>query len=93
MSSQLLPQLSLSAQAFQLPFHRPLPEELLEYARIDTHYLLYIAEQLRNHLTDRGLMQPVLERSRQLCLRVSLIGVLILDYLDLYPILSLTLTC
>ncbi|VDD79489.1 unnamed protein product [Mesocestoides corti] len=49
---------------------RPLPEELVTYARTDTHYLLYIAEQLRNHLADRGLLSSVLERSRELCLRI-----------------------
>ncbi|BHF59344.1 Exosome component 10 [Sparganum proliferum] len=49
---------------------RPLPQELIEYARSDTHYLLYIAEQLRGHLSDRGLLQSAVERSRELCLRV-----------------------
>ncbi|VDK77851.1 unnamed protein product [Dibothriocephalus latus] len=50
--------------------HRPLPQELLQYARSDTHYLLYIAEQLRGHLSDRGLLQSAMERSRELCLRI-----------------------
>uniref|UniRef100_A0A0X3NKK8 Exosome complex component 10 homolog n=1 Tax=Schistocephalus solidus TaxID=70667 RepID=A0A0X3NKK8_SCHSO len=49
---------------------RPLPQELIEYARSDTHYLLYIAEQLRGFLSDRGLLQSAMERSRELCLRI-----------------------
>ncbi|KZT28826.1 hypothetical protein NEOLEDRAFT_1057691 [Neolentinus lepideus HHB14362 ss-1] len=34
---------------------RPLPQEMLEYARSDTHYLLYIYDNLRNALLDRSL--------------------------------------
>jgi exosome complex exonuclease RRP6 len=33
---------------------RPLPLEMLEYARSDTHYLLYIYDNLRNALLERG---------------------------------------
>jgi exosome complex exonuclease RRP6 len=33
---------------------RPLPTEMLNYARSDTHYLLYIYDHLRNALLDRG---------------------------------------
>ncbi|KAF8989034.1 hypothetical protein BDQ17DRAFT_1393351 [Cyathus striatus] len=33
---------------------RPLPEEMLQYARSDTHFLLYIYDNLRNALLDRG---------------------------------------
>lgn len=37
-------------------YHRPLPEEMMYYARSDTHYLLYIYDNLRNlllaHSTD-----------------------------------------
>ncbi|WP_374759170.1 hypothetical protein, partial [Salmonella enterica] len=35
----------------------PLPEEMLYYARSDTHYLLYIYDKVRNELvmkSDRG---------------------------------------
>ncbi|KAL4221351.1 Exosome component 10 [Mactra antiquata] len=54
---------------------RPLPEELLKYAREDTHYLLYIYDKLKNELLDRGnesknLLMSVLHRSAQLCLKV-----------------------
>jgi exosome complex exonuclease RRP6 len=34
---------------------RPLPEEMLLYARSDTHFLLYIYDNLRNALLDRAL--------------------------------------
>ncbi|KAL0062975.1 exosome nuclease subunit [Marasmius tenuissimus] len=33
---------------------RPLPEEMLDYARSDTHFLLYIYDNLRNALLDRA---------------------------------------
>ena len=33
---------------------RPLPEEMLHYARSDTHFLLYIYDNLRNALLDRS---------------------------------------
>ncbi|RDB15305.1 Exosome complex exonuclease rrp6 [Hypsizygus marmoreus] len=34
---------------------RPLPKEMLDYARSDTHFLLYIYDNLRNALLDRAL--------------------------------------
>ncbi|CAL1713393.1 unnamed protein product [Somion occarium] len=34
---------------------RPLPQEMLDYARSDTHYLLFIYDNLRNALLDRSL--------------------------------------
>ncbi|KAK1069263.1 exosome nuclease subunit [Friedmanniomyces endolithicus] len=33
---------------------RPLPQELLDYARSDTHYLLYIFDNMRNELIQRS---------------------------------------
>lgn len=33
---------------------RPLPKEMLEYARSDTHFLLFIYDNLRNALLDRA---------------------------------------
>ncbi|KAE9407816.1 hypothetical protein BT96DRAFT_954400 [Gymnopus androsaceus JB14] len=36
---------------------RPLPEEMLDYARSDTHFLLYIFDNLRNALLDRAQSQ------------------------------------
>ncbi|KAG9019905.1 exosome nuclease subunit [Tulasnella sp. 427] len=37
---------------------RPLPEEMLCYARSDTHFLLYVFDCLRNELLDRAQGQP-----------------------------------
>ncbi|KAF5315383.1 hypothetical protein D9619_007468 [Psilocybe cf. subviscida] len=36
---------------------RPLPEDMLKYARSDTHFLLYIYDNLRNALLDRSQSQ------------------------------------
>lgn len=57
-------------------FFRPLPEELVQYARQDTHYLLYIYDCLRNELINRGnehrnLLQSVYQRSKTICLKVG----------------------
>ncbi|KAF8959127.1 hypothetical protein BDZ97DRAFT_1906257 [Flammula alnicola] len=37
---------------------RPLPEDMLKYARCDTHFLLYIYDNLRNALLDRSQSRP-----------------------------------
>lgn len=55
---------------------RPLPEEMLSYARDDTHYLLYIYDKMRLELWERGNEQPtqlqvVWQRSRDICLKVQ----------------------
>jgi ribonuclease D len=54
---------------------RPLPAELLRYAREDTHYLLYIADVLRNRLLDtaggQSMLRSVLDRSKQICAQVT----------------------
>ncbi|KAL7672830.1 hypothetical protein ACOME3_007710 [Neoechinorhynchus agilis] len=52
---------------------RPLPDVLLEYARADTHFLLYIYDRMRNELIERAngsdrLIRAVYERSKQICL-------------------------
>ena len=52
---------------------RPLPEEMLKYARSDTHFLLYIYDNLRNELIDKSdissadgdLMRVVLQKSKE----------------------------
>jgi exosome complex exonuclease RRP6 len=54
---------------------RPLPAEMVLYAREDTHYLLYIYERLRNELVAKGnehnnLLESVYERSKNICLKV-----------------------
>jgi len=51
---------------------RPLPTELLKYAREDTHYLLYVYDCVRNQLLDKGnelsnLLVAVYSKSTQLC--------------------------
>ncbi|XP_045509805.1 exosome component 10 isoform X2 [Colias croceus] len=51
---------------------RPLPEELIEYARMDTHYLLYIWRRMKAELLEKAQGKPylllsVFEQSRQIC--------------------------
>jgi exosome complex exonuclease RRP6 len=53
---------------------RPLPTEMLKYARSDTHYLLYIFDRMRHELLERGnsnhnLMRKVLADSEETSLR------------------------
>ncbi|KAL2103554.1 hypothetical protein ACEWY4_000422 [Coilia grayii] len=53
---------------------RPLPAEMVQYAREDTHYLLYVYDRLRADLLDVGRGQPsalqsVWNRSREICLK------------------------
>ncbi|XP_019637240.1 PREDICTED: exosome component 10-like [Branchiostoma belcheri] len=53
---------------------RPIPSEMIQYAREDTHYLLHIYDCMRSELLDRGnneanLLHNTLERSRQVCLQ------------------------
>ncbi|KAF0976261.1 hypothetical protein FDP41_004936 [Naegleria fowleri] len=58
---------------------RPLPSEMVKYAREDTHYLLYIYDRLRqdmffkpnlsSSITGVERMEEVLVRSRELCMR------------------------
>uniref|UniRef100_A0A671FGI0 Exosome complex component 10 n=1 Tax=Rhinolophus ferrumequinum TaxID=59479 RepID=A0A671FGI0_RHIFE len=69
---------------------RPLPEEMLNYARDDTHYLLYIYDKLRLELWERGNGQPsqlqvVWQRSRDICLK-KFVKPIFTDesYLELY---------
>ena len=55
---------------------RPLPEEMFEYARADTHYLLYIYDRLRGELLDfnhgqPALLQSVWHKSKDISLKVS----------------------
>lgn len=53
---------------------RPLPLEMVRYAREDTHYLLYISDRLHNELIKSGnansnLLQSVYTRSKDVCLK------------------------
>nr|CAH8841938.1 unnamed protein product [Trichobilharzia regenti] len=64
---------------------RPLPDELIEYARTDTHYLLHIASRMCQELQDINLLSIAHERGRQLCLKCYTKPVFSrLGYLDLY---------
>ncbi|KAK5995546.1 Exosome complex exonuclease rrp6 [Cladobotryum mycophilum] len=55
---------------------RPIPDEMMYYARSDTHYLLYIYDSIRNELVasssrndpDSDLIRRALEKSRELSL-------------------------
>lgn len=42
---------------------RPLPDEMLRYARSDTHFLLYIYDNLRNALLDRSKSKSLSQSS------------------------------
>ena len=58
-----------------LTFSRPLPAELVKYAREDTHYLLYIYDKMKNELLDQGnqqknLLLSTIQRSTQICAQV-----------------------
>lgn len=51
---------------------RPLPEELIDYARQDTHYLLYIYDNMRNELIRKSnegnnLIRSVYQASTEIC--------------------------
>ncbi|KAH8840458.1 hypothetical protein MCOR07_006875 [Pyricularia oryzae] len=56
---------------------RPLPEEMLYYARSDTHYLLYVYDMMRNELLrqsvsgdpHRDLLERTLQRSKDTALQ------------------------
>ena len=55
---------------------RPLPEEMFNYARSDTHFLLYIYDNMRNELIDKSfseedgdLLKIVMDRSKEETLR------------------------
>lgn len=53
---------------------RPLPEEMVQYARSDTHFLLYIYDRMRAQLLDfnhgqPGLLQSVWNRSKDISLK------------------------
>lgn len=53
---------------------RPLPQEMLDYARSDTHFLLYCYDNLRNQLIQSStpgvdLMEEVLTKSKETALK------------------------
>ena len=58
-----------------LTANRPLPDELIKYAREDTHYLLYIYDRMKCELLDAGneqqnLLLSVLQKSQRICAKV-----------------------
>ncbi|XP_072282057.1 exosome complex component 10 isoform X2 [Pyxicephalus adspersus] len=69
---------------------RPLPEEMIEYARADTHYLLYIYDRVRTDLLNgangkQNLLQLVWQRSKDICLKKFVKPIFTEDsYMDLY---------
>lgn len=53
---------------------RPLPDELITYARLDTRYLIYIYERINNDLLDACngrvyLLRSVYQQSKDICLK------------------------
>lgn len=48
---------------------RPLTRMMSQYARADTHFLLYIYDVLRNKLIEKGVLQDVLYESRRVASR------------------------
>uniref|UniRef100_A0A2C9JNJ3 Exosome complex component 10 homolog n=1 Tax=Biomphalaria glabrata TaxID=6526 RepID=A0A2C9JNJ3_BIOGL len=69
---------------------RPLPAELINYAREDTHYLLYIYDMMKNQLLERGnaqknLLMSVYERSKNVAAKIYQKPIFTPhDYLELY---------
>ncbi|MGH0147042.1 UNVERIFIED_CONTAM: hypothetical protein FKN15_060862 [Acipenser sinensis] len=69
---------------------RPLPEEMLNYARDDTHYLLYIYDKMRAELYEKGnalpaLLQVAWQKSKDVCLKKYIKPIFTDDsYQDLY---------
>ncbi|XP_073513328.1 exosome complex component 10 isoform X2 [Phyllobates terribilis] len=69
---------------------RPLPEEMLQYARADTHYLLYIYDRMRTELLNvdngqRNVLLLVWQKSKDICLKRFMKPIYTEDsYLELY---------
>nr|XP_055044666.1 exosome component 10 [Misgurnus anguillicaudatus] len=69
---------------------RPLPNEMLNYAQADTHYLLYVYDRVRADLYDAGngqptLIQQVWSKSRDLSLKKFVKPIFTEDsYMELY---------
>ncbi|KAK9500201.1 hypothetical protein O3M35_001505 [Rhynocoris fuscipes] len=66
---------------------RPLSQAAMNYARIDTHYLIYIYEMMTNELTSQapGLLPVVFQRSTDTCKRIYHKPILTEDsYMNLY---------
>ncbi|KRT78455.1 hypothetical protein AMK59_8439 [Oryctes borbonicus] len=65
---------------------RPLPEELINYAREDTHYLIYLYEVLKNELLKQGngqdnILKSVIQKSTEICKKVrNNLNLILLNY-------------
>jgi ribonuclease D len=46
---------------------RPLPQDSLQYAQMDTHYLLSLRDRFRQMLIEQGRMEEALEAFEELC--------------------------
>lgn len=69
---------------------RPLPQEMIEYARADTHFLLYIYDRMRTDLLNaangkQNLLHLVWQKSKEICLK-KFVKPIFTDesYLELY---------
>jgi exosome complex exonuclease RRP6 len=51
---------------------RPLPADMQHYARVDTHYLLYMHDRLKELLAQKGphTIHTVLNASRDVCMKM-----------------------
>lgn len=75
---------------------RPLTPQMLQYARCDTHFLLYIYRKLKLELLSLSdqtynLLRFVMERSQQLCLKVFFTEIVAFFFLNLpkfFPLAS-----
>lgn len=62
---------SQSKNQDQLTLNRPLPEEMFFYARADTHFLLYIYDNMRNELIDRSDVHKAEDNKMEIVLQKS----------------------
>ncbi|XP_073814612.1 exosome component Rrp6 [Musca autumnalis] len=69
---------------------RPLPEELITYARQDTHFLIYVYERITNDLLEAGnqkphLLRSIYQRSTEVCKKRFQKPIITADsYMDIY---------
>jgi ribonuclease D len=50
---------------------RPLPEHLIDYARLDTHYLILLRDRLHAELSERGLLSLAQEDFRMAACKIA----------------------
>ena len=49
---------SITRKVPELTYYRPLPTQMYDYARSDTHFLLYIFDHMRNELLSKSVRSP-----------------------------------